>query len=141
MRNKIARKVYVVRRLCLSGRGVGCPASNNSGWVTSVGVIPAGAAGFVEILCADFFSPVTVTAPSFEMVKTRKSPGFTLSTSSNAWSNRTSPIVPTFVCTAARLNFRSCFSIKQPLVYLSNITITNCLKKRGKSGVDRQFSR
>ncbi len=47
------RKAYVVRRLCLAGRGIGCPASNNAGWVTSdeVNSAPPGsvAAGFMGI--------------------------------------------------------------------------------------------
>ena len=101
-------------RLCFGGREGVWPASNKAGWVTSVGGIPATpggvAAGFGK---AAFFSPVTVTAPSLEMVKIIKSPGLMPRTSSNAASNLTSPIAPILVLTCPRVNLRSCFVIKQ----------------------------
>src|SRR6266699_6893817 len=80
-------------RLSLGGFGGGWPASNNAGWVISCGILVA-PSEFVELPCVAFFSPVTVTTPSLEMVNTIKSPGFTPRTSSklflglNTWAKR-----------------------------------------------------
>ncbi len=100
--------------LWLEDLGVGCPASNNGGCVTSVGVILAPPGDVNGVFMEDaFFSPVTVTTPSAEMVNTRKSPGRMPSTSSKGWSNVTSPMFPILVWTSPSVYFRCCSIIQR----------------------------